>query len=433
MLRISDNKRFIVNGDGAPFFYLADTAWELLNRLDKDEVEFYFQDRVRKKFTVIQFVLLVEHGFEQANRYGHLALQDGDPLRPNEDYFAYADWAISRANELGLTVAVLPTWGDKWNQAWGKGPEIFTPDNSFAYGEWLGRRYRDSELIWILGGDRHIQTPQHLEIIRQLAAGLTKGDGGSHLRTFHPPGPHSSAQWLHNEDWLDFNLWQTGHDRNRDTYNAIATDYSLTPAKPCLDSEPGYEGHPISFNPANGYLNDYDVRKAVYGSVFAGGCGVTYGCHDIWQFLDTSRSPAISYALTPWKEAVNLPGAAQMQHLRALIESRPYLSRIPDQTLLASDPGVAGDHVTATLDSDGRYAFIYSAAGKPFAVDMTRLASPDINLFWYCPRTGVSKSAGKSPIQNVKEFVPPTSGNNNDWVLVLDDATCSFPDPGSTV
>ena len=38
---------------------------------------------------------------------------------------------------LGLYVGFLPTWGDKWNKKWGKGPEIFTPENAAAYREWL--------------------------------------------------------------------------------------------------------------------------------------------------------------------------------------------------------------------------------------------------------------------------------------------------------
>jgi len=429
MLEISKNGRYIVYDDGTPFFYLADTAWEMLYRLDKEEVELYLQDRATKKFTVIQIVGLVEYGFLKPNRYGDLALIDIDPLRPNEAYFKYADWVIGRANELGLTIALLPTWGDKWNKAWGHGPEIFNTDNARHYGRWLGERYRNANLIWVLGGDRHILNSGHTEIIRAMAEGLTEGDGGAHLRTFHPPGAHSSAQWMHDEPWLDFNMWQTGHDRFRDSYNAISSDYSRLPAKPTLDGEPGYEDHPASFNPANGYLNDYDARKSAYFGVFAGGCGHTYGCNDVWQFLNTNWGPSIGYAHTPWKEAIHLPGSGQMQHLRTLIESRPYLTRIPDQSLLASDPGTASDRIQATRDSEGRYAFIYSASGRPFAVHMSKMGNVPMNMHWFDPRTGVSRNAGQAPGQLVREFIPPTSGQ--DWVLVLDKESCNFPAPGS--
>jgi len=433
MLKISDNNRYLVQDDGTPFFYLADTAWEILYRLDRDEVELYLQDRVEKKFTALQVVGLVEYGFDKPNRYGHKALIDNDPLKPNEDYFAYADWMIERANELGFTVALLPTWGDKWNKAWGKGPEIFNPENARLYGEWLGNRYRDANLIWVLGGDRHVLNDGHRAIIRAMAEGLAEGDGGTHLRTFHPAAPYSSAEWMHGEPWLDFNMWQTGHHRNCDTYNSIAYDYARTPIKPCLDAEPGYEDTPAGFNPENGYLDDYDVRKSAYGAVFAGACGHTYGCNDIWQFLNLDWAPPVCFARTPWRQAMQLPGAAQVQHLRALIESRPYLTRIPDQSLLASDPGASTDHVQATRDSRGRYAFVYSASGKPFTADLSELTGTTITIHWFDPRTGISRFGGYTSRQKVREFTPPSSGYGCDWVLVLDDLSCDFPDPGSAV
>jgi hypothetical protein len=433
MIKISENRRYLVCDGGKPFFYLGDTGWESLTRLDKVDAELYLKDRASKKFNVIQVMGLAEHSFQTPTRNGHTALIDDDPMKPSEDYFAFADWYVKRANELGLVIALLPTWGDKWNKSWGRGPEIFNPENARRYGQWLGARYREADLIWVLGGDRFVENERHMSIMREMAEGLSEGDGGVHLRTFHPPGPHSSAEWMHDESWLDFNMWQTGHDRNRDTYNAIATDYALTPVKPCLDGEPGYEDHPISFNPANGYLNEYDVRKATYLSVFAGACGVTYGCHDVWQFLDTKWAPPITYAHMPWKEALNLPGAGQMQHLRSLIESRPYLSRIPDQAMIVSDVGTASSRIQATRDIKHRYGFVYSAAGRPFALDMSKMAAPPIHLYWFDPRTGVANAVGTVPAQKITEFTPPTSGENNDWVLVLDAASCQFPTPGTNI
>ncbi len=37
MLKVSDNRRFLVHDDGTPFFYLGDTAWELLHRCTLEE------------------------------------------------------------------------------------------------------------------------------------------------------------------------------------------------------------------------------------------------------------------------------------------------------------------------------------------------------------------------------------------------------------
>ncbi len=430
-LQVSPNRRFLVHDEGTPFFYLGDTAWELFHRLTPEEADVYLQRRAAQGFTVIQAALLAEHGFEQPSPGGHLPLLGNDPAQPNEPYFAYVDGVVRRANGLGLRVGLLPTWGDKWNQGLGEGPEIFTPDNAHRYGEFLGRRYREARLIWILGGDRPVETDRHREIIHAMAEGLAEGDGGAHLRTFHPPGGHSSSEYFGGDDWLDFNMRQTGHSRNSASYGKIAHDYALSPIKPVLDGEPGYEDHPESFDPKNGYLDDYDARKAAYWAVFAGACGHTYGCHDVWQFLDTARFPAVTAARTPWREALRLPGANQMRHVRALIESRPFLTRIPDQSLLVSDSGAGGDHLQATRDADGSYAFVYSASGLPFTVDTTNLSGTTLAAWWYDPRTGQATAGGRFTHARTLRFTPPARGSGGDWVLVLDDAARNFPPPGT--
>ncbi|MCB0151002.1 MAG: DUF4038 domain-containing protein, partial [Caldilineaceae bacterium] len=128
MLKISENRRFLVHDDGTPFFYLGDTAWELLHRLTYEETARYLADRAAKGFTVIQAVVLAElDGLHTPNRNGDVPLIDDDPTQPNEAYFAHVDAVVALAASLGLHIGMLPTWGDKWNVKWGVGPEIFTP------------------------------------------------------------------------------------------------------------------------------------------------------------------------------------------------------------------------------------------------------------------------------------------------------------------
>lgn len=59
-IRVSDNHRFLQTDDGKPFFYLADTAWELFHHLNRDEADFYLRDRAGKGFTAIQAVAIAE-------------------------------------------------------------------------------------------------------------------------------------------------------------------------------------------------------------------------------------------------------------------------------------------------------------------------------------------------------------------------------------
>ena len=216
-LKVSDNNRCLVRADGTPFFYLGDTAWELFHRLNREEAGAYLEDRAQKGFTVIQAVALAElDGLNDPNPYGHRPLVDNDPTKPDvkdgpqNDYWDHVDYIVDKAASLGLVVGMLPSWGDKWNKKWGAGPVIFTPDNAGQYGEWLGKRYRDKPIIWILGGDRPVETDEQREIIRAMAAGLARGDEGRHLMTFHPVGGQGSSAWFHQDPWLDFNMHRTG-------------------------------------------------------------------------------------------------------------------------------------------------------------------------------------------------------------------------------
>ncbi|MBC8103724.1 MAG: glycoside hydrolase family 140 protein [Cytophagales bacterium] len=430
-LRVSENQRYLVHEDGTPFFYLGDTAWELFHRLNREEAQHYLADRAAKGFTVIQAVVLAElDGLQTPNANGDLPLWDLDPTRPNEDYFAHVDWVVEKAASLGLFIGMLPTWGDKWNKGtWGAGPELFTPENARAYGAFLGARYRDAPLIWILGGDRNVETEQHRAVLRAMAEGVTDGDGGAHLRTLHPPGGQSSARFFPDDDWLDFHLWQSGHGRNAANYDRISETYALSPPKPCLDSEPGYEDHPAGFDLNNGHLDDYDCRKALYWALFAGACGHTYGCHDLWQMASPLRA-AISSARRPWYEAIHLPGAGQMRHAGALLLSRPYLSRVPDQSLIVSPVGEGTDHVQATRDADGSYALVYVPTYKTVTVDLSRLSGSPLDAWWFDPRSGLAQPIAGDLLaaDGPREFTHPSGGL--DWVLVLDDAAKSYGVPG---
>jgi hypothetical protein len=62
-------------------------------------------------------VVLAElDGLNTPNPYGHTPLENNDPRYPNDEYFQHVDYAIQKADELDMYIALLPTWGDKLNQ-----------------------------------------------------------------------------------------------------------------------------------------------------------------------------------------------------------------------------------------------------------------------------------------------------------------------------
>ncbi|HYH55995.1 MAG TPA: DUF4038 domain-containing protein, partial [Anseongella sp.] len=135
-LRVSENKRYLEYGNGEPFFWLGDTAWELFHRLNREEAVDYLENRAEKGFTVIQAVVLAEFdGLHAPNPYGHTPLINDDPARPDEAYFKHVDFIVNKARKLGLFIGMLPSWGDKVVKKWGMGPEVFSPENAFVYGK----------------------------------------------------------------------------------------------------------------------------------------------------------------------------------------------------------------------------------------------------------------------------------------------------------
>lgn len=426
-LKVSDNKRYLLREDGTPFFWLGDTAWELFHKLNREEADLYLNNRADRGFTVVQAVALAElEGVTTPNAYGRLPLRlaDGriDPSRPDADvepggysYWDHVDYIVKKAESLGIYIALLPTWGDKYHVAWGIGPEIFDANNARAYGRWLGDRYREqANIVWVLGGDRPLIQSRHFDIVRAMAEGLAEGDGGRHLRTFHPPGGYSSSYHVHDEPWLDFNMIQSGHAKTvRDNYKLVSSDYALMPLKPTLDGEPCYEDHPRDFNAANGYFDEADVRHAAYYGMLSGALGHTYGHHSIWSM---TTEPG-SYTIMTWQDALLRPGAAQMKHVRALAESRPMLERVPDHSVLAVNEEGSNYAVAARGEN---HAFVYTPNGLPLKIVMGKIRGEETHASWFDPRTGEFLAIGTYPNRGEAMFKPPLAGRGNDWVLVLD-------------
>ena len=286
-----------------------------------------------------------------------------------------------------------------------------------------------------------------------MAAGLGEGDGGTHLKTFHPVGPGFSSLKLHEAAWLDFNMYQSSHAaRDHDNGLYAEHDYALKPAKPTLDGEPRYEGIPVGFYNRGAStierFDDYDARQAAYWSLLAGACGHTYGNNSIWQMYkpaatggvgDVNRGRdlfggpgSIIGANIPWHEALDHPGAFQMRYVRRLFEALPFMKLVPEQKIILNGNSTGGAKIRAARASDGSFAIIYSPRGEIFTLDKNIIKAEQQRQYWYDPRYGTSYIIKDQDSFGIQTFTPPTNGRGNDWLLVLTDAAAGFPVPGST-
>lgn len=481
-VRVSENGRFLARPDGKPFFWLGDTAWPLVMRLDRAETDSYLEDRAQKGFTVIQAVAYGGpwDGIGKPNRYGELPLIANDPARPNPRYFELVDWLIDRGAHHGLRIALLPVWAleqingfaqaalsESANAGAGKRIPI-NPANAEAYGRWLGNRYKDKGVIWVLGGDALPVWPQdaskpgsplidHRPIYDAMAKGIIETVGKDAFITYHSCGlsfsgaarPRTSL-YFHDRVWLSMNMLQSSHFADpasffnkgtfdfgwdaRRNYEPVRDEYESSPTRPVIDGETRYEDEPIdvTFDERKGFWKAFDSRNAAYHAVFAGAAGHTYGNNSVHQFFDPAHNPPLEWVKSPWQKEIHSLAAGQMRHVKDLMLSRPYFTRVPDQSVLKSDAGSGDDYISATRDRDGSYAMVYSPKGRSFVVDLTKVSGSRAVGWWFNPRTGAATAIkSEFPTQGTLAFTPPTKGPEDDWVLVLDDETRRLPPPGN--
>lgn len=268
--------------NGKPFFWQGDTAWLLFSRLSDEEAYTYLKNRRDKGFNVIQATLihfLSEEDGISVPVHGQL---NGQEAR----YWNHCDRIIDIAGELGLYMALLPSWGSIVNSG------ALNPENVDRYSRFLSKRYRDRDnIIWLLGGD--IKGDGREDYYNRLGANL-KSANPERLIGYHPFGRCSSSLWFNDADWLDFHMFQSGHRRYDqcqmgawdDTSNAMSLfgednwKYVLhdreVSMRPVLDGEPSYEGIPQGLHdPTQPFWGAREVRRYAYWSVFAGAAGHT--------------------------------------------------------------------------------------------------------------------------------------------------------------
>jgi len=458
-LRVSGNQRFLVTEDGQPFFWLGDTAWRLMLKAstsDSDSqpaIDRYFANRAAKGFNVVQTRIVGGGNDEGAG--GHLAFEEGDFSRPkvldgpNNDFWDRIDRIIGRGAAHGLYFALLPVWANSVanDHQW-----VRDPATAYRYGHFMGARYGGrNNIIWIMGGDmfspgRGVEDPKRMKMVRAMTEGVADGASGVDnydgqadwdrvLMSYHPPGNNrSSSQFFHDEPWLDFNMIQTTTRFTFANYNTVAFDYARTPAKPTFECEAAYE-ESLPLNDRDrarrpgARVGPWDVRRAAYWSVFAGGFGFTYGNRNFISWLRKGETSG-NGAYRPWYESLDTPGAFDMTHLKALMESRPFLSRIPDDSILIDGGHESPDRLVATRDRDGRYVLVYTPTGRDITVVMSAVSGSAAKAWWFNPRDGTATEIGGFSTAGTHTFEPPTTDLGPDWVLVLDSAAERFPPPG---
>jgi len=446
-LRVSDNKRFIVNLDGTTFCPQNDWANQLPQMLSTADADTYLDARKAQGFNMISFQAVYDCDTlsdyaNHTNIYGLLPFEiissgdysgRWDVTKPVEGYWSIIDAIIDSAAAKGLYVgfAPLPTSGLLLGgyHTMDRGDA----DTCYAFANWVGKRYaHKTNIIWLAG----LGKPANVDFtvtdqVNAIAKGIADGVNGvsnnvgttDYTTTFMGfyawRWTYNSSHWFGEEDWLDFNTVVEvpgGNTDHGDFYqiDELTNDYALTPVKPTWLMGPIYENQR-----SDGSFNAIQSRFQAYQSVLAGGFGVSYGNRKVADF-DTN-----------WNVYVTSDAGSQMHYLTELIS--PVLADlVPDQSLLAGDTGEvtkgAGSDwywskstiIQAARTSNSTNAIIYSAGGLDITVKMHKLASGTMSAYWYCPQTGsytfISNTIDSGLASPNVTFNTP---DLNDWVLVL--------------
>ena len=400
-IRISPTGRHFTDPHGAPIFWLGDTLWELFRQYTPDQALHLLKDRQAKGFNVILIMLtgvdvprLFPDRHEQyTNCEGELPWLDGDPLRPNERYFQHVDRMIRLGEQTGQTFVVGVY--HQWHR------DLIPLDKARAWACWLARRYRDvPNLIWSMYPRA---TDEYVPVCRELAAGLREGDGSAHLISVHPDPSVASSSFMHNEDWLAFNMIQTCVDYDQ-IHAAVTADYQRTPAKPVVMAEGGYEG--VEFDKLQ---TPHHIRKQAFWTHLAGGHHV-YGHNDAWLHPQQ------------WPEWLDAPGSRHLRAFKDIVTSCDgWWNPMPDQSVFVSGAGSGYALNTATRDAGGRWLMAYLSEPSTVSIRLDVLtASPRARAHWIDPVSGDRTLAGVFESASAQPFTSPPGWE--DAVLLIEAA-----------
>ena len=429
-ISISDNGHYLTDTDGKPFYWIGDTGWAMFQRLTREEVNNYLDDRSNKGFTLIQSVIFwFPHGnfkpygpLNETNAYGFrpftgdadspntsepLLIEGGSMDDPN-DYWDHADFVVEAVKKHGLKLVLLPCWANAYiNNRMPDSKIEFTEEEAYSYGKFLGERYKNEpHIIWCLGGDVdpvNFGDKDQRSVYRAMAEGIGQGVSGNDnlkwdiphedwnqtMMTFHAVrAPYlsgegaeggSSSIWFHNDPWLDFNMMET-FSWMQHIYTYVIEDYNKKPTKPTVLGEGAYEGG--KYGNECGFITPLKVRRQGYQAIFAGGIGYTYGHWAVWPFRG-------EYCDQTWKDVLDSPGADDVAGVMKnfMIDQEIY-SFVPDQSIIISENPGGERQQCAMIKNDSSKVLIYLPENRDIQLDLIKMKAGEKQYDWFNTENG---------------------------------------------
>lgn len=387
-LRVAADGFHLEDGNGRPFFYLADTAWNGVLKAKLSDWERYLAVRKEQGFTAVQCVLTHWRSFP-ADELGEKAFVGEKPIRINPGFFQRLDDKVAAINRHGLVAALVLLWA-----CTEKDPGHYLPEeDAVRLARYLVARYGAYRVIWMLGGDGDYRGGK-AERWRRIGRALF-GDNSSNLVTMHPGGQHWVADEFRGESWFDFVSYQSGHGDSDEHLRWLvegppAKDWVNEPHRPIINQEPNYEAH-HSYHSKRTF-EAYEVRRALYWSLLVSPtAGVTYGHHGIWPWMEEPGVPLDhpeTGSAPSWYKGLDSPGAVSVTHLKEFFSALEWWTLRPAPELLETQPGDANParFIAAAKAETNDFAVVYTPVGGSIPI-RCKDWQPGVYR-WYNPRTG---------------------------------------------
>ncbi len=408
------NHRYLVDGEGRPFFALGDCLWKM-HLYSPSEVDLIFDDRCEKGFSV----MCVATGCEGTLTHyaGEHAFESDDLSQPNEGYWSHIDYVVQAAKDRGMAVMLNPIWirhhRDRIRRSGPKG--------CYAYGRWIAGRYRPCENVMFFVGGDHPPREERDEMDR-MAQGIKDGwpEG---LITYHAVHQYTSKDYFPDASWLDINwtyAYTPEHRKPDYPYNQGFEEWQAHPETPVWFGEGYYDWGGVGLKGND--VGRYMMRRQMYWVLLSSVAGYNYGAEGVQDKQHDYHGNGMT-----WQETLDYPSSYDCQRMMRLLGGLEWWKLVPDydnRTLTGGYGHYMGskgdDYALAARADDGSFALVYTPATRELQIDMSGFGE-DVEAVWFNPTNGTYRDAGSYANTGSRRFVPPGDNGTgkDDWLLVL--------------
>ncbi len=448
-LRVSPNRKYLVDANGVPFFLLCASEWALPYNISAANMDTYLSTRQSQGFNTVLYIALggpYDGGVANWATYDGIDMfgtansgNNADVTTVQESYLQRLDLAVQKATALGFHIMMVPMDADDAAQS-SLGPGILTmrnntTDKMYAMGKMFAQRYQNyRNITWVHGVD--FQT-----YANATDKGLVKAVAQA-LRDYNP--------WALQTAELPYS---TGSAVNRSTLQADNSWFPLIDLSWVYDHYPSYDAFYLDW--ASGVSNgppqlvpsfygegNYETatnnseswtrllgRHQLWWSLLCGGTGHMYGHAVVWGFA------------SGWASDLSTTYVSDVTRAAAWIQTKPWTLFVPsrsgqtgDNGLLTSGYGTyaagglqqSNTYVVSVLASDSRTAYLYipDASSVSPVIALSKLAGSSVTVRTYDPTNGTYATYGSSPYANSGTLtisgLSANSAGDHDYIICLE-------------